>query len=134
MILNPEWLKPKEKPYFHQISLDCIEKLVDCMEGIDIENMDCVTCFKMQEMLSGEIDDSEFLNFAIDNFSVLFSYIASGKINIRICRDIEVKMWLKELAEEELKHKHKIELYYDDIVFRENLITKDLSEMEISIG
>jgi hypothetical protein len=21
MILNPEWLKPKEKPYFHQISL-----------------------------------------------------------------------------------------------------------------
>jgi hypothetical protein len=28
MILNPEWLKPKEKPYFHQISLDCLEKLV----------------------------------------------------------------------------------------------------------
>ena len=30
MIVNPEWLKPKEKPYFHQISLDCIDKLVDC--------------------------------------------------------------------------------------------------------
>jgi hypothetical protein len=30
MIVNPNWQKPKEKPYFHQISLDCIEKLVDC--------------------------------------------------------------------------------------------------------
>ncbi len=39
MIVNPEWLKPKEKPYFHQISLDCIDKLVECMEGIDIEDM-----------------------------------------------------------------------------------------------
>ena len=26
----------------------------------------------------------------------------------------------KILAQEELKHKHKIELYYDDIIFREN--------------
>jgi len=33
MILNPEWLKPKEKPYFHQISLDCLEKLVECMKS-----------------------------------------------------------------------------------------------------
>ncbi len=81
MISNPDWLKPKIKPYLHQISLGCIEKLVECMEGIDIEDMDCVTCFKMQEMLSDEIDDPEFLNFAIDNFSVLFSYIDSGKIN-----------------------------------------------------
>ncbi len=31
MIVNPEWLKPKEKPYFHQISLNCIEKLVECI-------------------------------------------------------------------------------------------------------
>jgi len=39
MITNPEWHKPKEKPYFHQISLDCIEKLVDCLEsfGIDVK-------------------------------------------------------------------------------------------------
>ncbi len=93
MILNPEWLKPKEKPYFHQISLDCIEKLVDCMEGIDIEDMDCDTCFKMQEILTDEIDDPELLEFAIDNFSVLFSYIDSGIINIRIHRDITGEMW-----------------------------------------
>ncbi len=38
--------------------MNCIKKLVDCMEGIDIEDMDCVTCFEMQEMLSGEIDDN----------------------------------------------------------------------------
>ncbi|MEE9337934.1 MAG: hypothetical protein V3U87_07620 [Methylococcaceae bacterium] len=57
MIVNPDWLKPKEKPYFHQISLDCIEKLVECMEGIDIEDMDCDTCFKMRGILRDEIDD-----------------------------------------------------------------------------
>ncbi len=86
MILNPEWLKSKEKPYFHQISMDCLEKLVDCMEGIDIEDMDCVTCFKTQEMLSDEIDDPELLNFAVENISELFGYIATGRVNIRICR------------------------------------------------
>ena len=37
MIISSEWLKPKAKPYFHHISLDCIEKLVDCVESIDIE-------------------------------------------------------------------------------------------------
>ncbi len=71
MIVNPDWLKSKEKPYFHQISLDCIEKLVECMEGIDIEGMDCDTCLKMQEILSDEIDDPEFLEFVIKNYSEL---------------------------------------------------------------
>ncbi len=88
MILNPDWHKPKEKPYFHQISMDCLEKLVDCMEGIDIEDLDCNTCLKMQEILSDEIDDPEFLEFAIENLSGLLSYIESGKLNIRICRNI----------------------------------------------
>jgi rubrerythrin len=32
----------------------------------------------------------------------------------------EVKKLCKILAQEELKHKHKLELYYDDIVFRED--------------
>ncbi len=32
----------------------------------------------------------------------------------------DMKNLCKILAQEELKHKHKIELYYDDIVFREN--------------
>ncbi len=73
MILNPEWLKPKEKPYFHPISLDCLEKLVDCMEGIDIEDLDCNTCLKMQEILSDEIDDPELLEFAIKNYPFFWS-------------------------------------------------------------
>ncbi len=93
MITNPDWLKPKEKPYFHQISLDCIEKLVECMEGIDIEEMDCDTCFKMQKILRDEFDDEEFLNFAIENYSEMFGYINTERINIRIHRDIEGKMW-----------------------------------------
>ncbi len=66
MILNPEeWLKPKEKPYFHQISLDCTEKLVEC-ETVWFfiqyrkywyrREMDCDNCLKMQEILSDEIE------------------------------------------------------------------------------
>jgi hypothetical protein len=63
------------------------------MEGIDIENLDCNTCLKMQEILSDEIDDPEFLEFAIENLSGLLSYIESGRINIRIHRDITGEMW-----------------------------------------
>ena len=43
------------------------------MEGIDIEEMDCDTCFKMQEILRGEIDDPEFLEFAIENYSKMLN-------------------------------------------------------------
>ncbi len=93
MINNPEWKRPKINPYIHQISLDCIEKLVECMKSIDIEEMDCDTCFKMQEILSDEIDDPEFLEFAIDNFSEMFEYIAKENLNIRIHRDITGEMW-----------------------------------------
>ncbi len=64
MIINPDWLKPKAKPYFHQtklsaahVLLNCIEKLVECMESIDKEEMDCDTCFEMEEqILSEEIE------------------------------------------------------------------------------
>jgi len=93
MIVNPNWLKPKEKPYFHQISLECIDKLVECMEGIDIEEMDCDSCFKMHEILRGEIDDPEFLEFAIEHYSEMFGYINTGRVNIRIHRDITGEMW-----------------------------------------
>ncbi len=34
-------------------------------------------------MLSDEIIDPEFINFAIEDFSEFFSYIASGRVNIR---------------------------------------------------
>ncbi len=45
MILNPEWLNPKEKPYFHQISIDCIEKLVECIERFNKGEIDTDTSF-----------------------------------------------------------------------------------------
>ncbi len=45
MIINPEWLKPKEKPYFHQISLDCIEKLVECIERFNKGEIDTDASF-----------------------------------------------------------------------------------------
>ncbi len=81
MINNPDWLKAKIKPYFHQISLECIEEI------------DCDTCIIMQEILSDEIEDSEFLEFAIDNLEELSSYIINGNSNIRIHRDITGEMW-----------------------------------------
>ncbi len=30
----------------------------------------------------------EFLNFAVENISELFGYLTTGRVNIRICRDI----------------------------------------------
>jgi len=58
MISNSDWHKPKIKPYLHQISLDCIEKLVECMEGIDIEEIDADTSFKIdKQILTDEYDD-----------------------------------------------------------------------------
>jgi hypothetical protein len=93
MISNPNWQKPEFRPNMHQISFECMERLVDCMEGVDIEDMDCDTCLKMQEILSDEIDDEGFLEFAIENFSELFGYIASGIVNIRIHKDVEGHIW-----------------------------------------
>ena len=93
MIVNPDWKELKEKPYFHQISLYCIEELVECMESIDIEDTDIGTCLKMQEILSDEIEDEEFLNFAIDNLDELSSYIINGNLNIRIHRGITGETW-----------------------------------------
>ena len=58
------------------------------MESTDIGEMDCDTCFKMQEILSDEIDDPEFLEFAIENLSEMFEYITQGNLNIRIYEDI----------------------------------------------
>ncbi len=95
MITNPDWLKTKVKPYFHQtklssahVSLECIEEIAAYIEDNDIDEMDCDTCLKMQEILSDEIDDEEFFDFAIDNLSEMMGYITQGNLNIRIHRDI----------------------------------------------
>ncbi len=66
MLTNPDWQNPKIKPYLNQLSLGCIEE------------MDCDTCLVMQEILSDEIDDEEFFDFAIDNLSEMMEYIAQG--------------------------------------------------------
>jgi hypothetical protein len=87
-------LKPKEKPYFHQISRDCIEKLVKCIERVNKGEIDADTSSKIEkQILEDEIDDPEFLNFAIEHYSEMFGYINTGRVNIRIHRDIEGKMW-----------------------------------------
>ncbi len=94
MILNPEWLKPKEKPYFHQISLNCIEKLVNCIERFNKGKIDADTSSKIEkQILEAEFDDPEFLNFAIENYSEMFGYINTGRVNIRIHRDITGEIW-----------------------------------------
>ncbi len=94
MILNPEWLKPKEKPYFHQISLDCIDKLVECIGKFNIGEIDADTSFKIsRQILEDEFNDEEFLEFAVENYSEMFGYINTGRVNIRIHRDITGKMW-----------------------------------------
>jgi hypothetical protein len=94
MINNPDWQKPKIKPYFQQISLDCIKKLVECVEQFNKGEIDADTTFKMQrQTLTEEIDDTEFLEFAIKNFSEMMGYIAQGNLNIRIHRDITGEMW-----------------------------------------
>ncbi|MBC8553805.1 MAG: hypothetical protein H8D23_29700 [Candidatus Brocadiales bacterium] len=63
------------------------------MEGVTTDEMDCDTCLVIQEILSDEIEDEEFLGFAIDNLEELLSYIAKGNLNIRIHRDITGEMW-----------------------------------------
>ncbi len=45
MIVNPEWLKPKEKPYLHQISMDCLEKLVENVGRFNKGEIDADTSF-----------------------------------------------------------------------------------------
>ena len=66
---------------------------MECMESIDIGEMDCDNCLIMQEIFSDEISDSEFLEFAIKNLSEMFEYITQGNLNIRIHRNITDEMW-----------------------------------------
>jgi hypothetical protein len=66
MIGNSEWLKPKEKPYFHQISMNCLEKLVDCIGRFNKGEIDADTsCQIEKQILTDEIQDQEFPAFSI---------------------------------------------------------------------
>jgi hypothetical protein len=94
MITNPEWLKTEEKPCIHQISQDCISQLSKCLKCFRKGEIDLDTAFKMEEqILTDEMNDSEFLEFAIDNFTELYTYITTGETNIRIHRDITGEIW-----------------------------------------
>ncbi len=46
-----------------------------------------------KQILVDEFDYPEFLEFAVENYSEMFGYINTGRVNIRIHRDIEGKMW-----------------------------------------
>ncbi len=46
-----------------------------------------------KQILVDEFDDPEFLEFAIENYSEMFGDINTGRINIRIHRDVTGEMW-----------------------------------------
>ncbi len=72
----------------------CIEKLVMCIERFNKGEIDADTSSKIEkQILVDEFDDEEFLKFAIEHYSEMFKYINTGRVNIRIHRDIEGKMW-----------------------------------------
>ncbi len=79
MISNPDWHKTKVKPYLHQLSLDCIAKLVVCMEKFKKDEINTDTSFEIAtQILTDEIDDPVFLDFAIENLNELIFAIKSG--------------------------------------------------------
>ena len=65
-----------------------------CIAKFNIGEIDADTSLKISKLiLEDEIDDPEFLNFAIENYSEMFGYINNGRVNIRIHRDVTGKMW-----------------------------------------
>ncbi len=53
--------------------MDCLEKLVDCQGKFNKGKIDADTsCQIEKQILTDEIDDPEFLNFAVENISELF--------------------------------------------------------------
>ncbi len=65
-----------------------------CIERFNKGKIDADTSLKIsKQILVDEFDDPEFLEFAIENYSEMFGYINTGRINIRIHRDIEGKIW-----------------------------------------
>ena len=94
MIINSDWTQPEDRAYFHQISPDCISKLTEVLTTLSKGEIDVETAFrKYEKLLIEEINDQEFLSFAIGNLNELSSYIAKGKINIRIHRNDVDELW-----------------------------------------
>jgi hypothetical protein len=51
------------------------------------------SCQIEKQILTDEIQDTELLNFAVEHISELFGYLATGRVNIRIHRDVTGDMW-----------------------------------------
>ncbi len=86
MIVNPEWLKPKEKPYFHQISLVCIGRLIECVGRIDkgeLKNQEFQTPHDLEDNLDKYIKTS--------NMDKLLSVLHSGLLKEDILQRSEAK-------------------------------------------
>ncbi len=74
--------------------MNCLEKLVDRIGRFNKGEIDADTsCQIEKQILTDEIQDQKFLNFAVYNISELFGYLATGRVNIRIHRDITGEMW-----------------------------------------
>ncbi|MDP6924014.1 MAG: hypothetical protein R2568_06825 [Candidatus Scalindua sp.] len=94
MITKSDWAQPEESAYFHQISADCISRLAEVVTALSKGKVDVETAFRMYEkILIDEINDPEFLSFAIGNINELSSFIAKGKVNIRIHRNDVDELW-----------------------------------------
>ncbi len=94
MITKSDWGQPEERAYFHQISPDCVSKLAEIVTALSKGKIDVEAAFRMYEkILRDEINDPEFLSFAIGNINELSSYIAKGKVNIRIHRNDVDELW-----------------------------------------
>ncbi len=46
-----------------------------------------------EQKVVDEFDDPKFLEFAIENYSEMFGYINTGRVNIRIHRDVTGDIW-----------------------------------------
>jgi hypothetical protein len=56
--------------------MNCLEKLVECIERFNKGEIDADTSSKIEkQILEDEFDDPEFLEFAIENLIELISYI-----------------------------------------------------------
>jgi len=60
-----------------------------CIERFNKGKIDADTSSKIEkQILVDEFDDPEFLEFAIENYSEMFGYINTGRVNISIQRDV----------------------------------------------
>ncbi len=83
MITNPDWHKPKIKPYLHQISLDCLSKLVECQLKFNKGEIDADTSFKIdKQILTDEFDDPEFIAFVHNCLRDVDAVIVKERVSV----------------------------------------------------